>query len=114
MNKWFSREIESDGTDLADQVVGRKSWGLIGKAVSVVWPPMDATITSDARFAERAKIRQARAMSPWMKFRAGADLFEEACLWTLAGIKAQFPEFTELQRREELRRRLESGERTSR
>ncbi len=50
-------------------------------------------------------------MTPWMKFRAGADLFEEACLWTLAGIKNQFPEFTESERREELRRRLERGER---
>lgn len=71
-------------------------------------------IASDARFAEMAKIRQARAMSPWMKFRAGADLFEEACLWTLAGIKAQYPGFTESERREELRRRLNGGERTSR
>lgn len=71
-------------------------------------------IASDARFAEMAKIRQARAMSPWMKFRAGADLFEEACLWTLAGIKAQFPEFTESERREELRRRLDGGKRTLR
>lgn len=74
---------------------------------------MDAAIMSDARFAERAKIRQARAMSPWMKFRAGADLFEEACLWTLAGIKTQFPGFTESERREELRRRLDRSERHS-
>ena len=70
-------------------------------------------IASDARFAERAKIRQARAMPPWLKFRAGADLFEEACLWTLAGIKAQHPGFTEFQRHEELRRRLEGVDRTS-
>ena len=75
---------------------------------------MEATIVNDARFSERAKIRQARAMSPWVKFRAGADLFEEACLWTLAGIKAQYPGFTESERREELRYRLEGGQRPSR
>lgn len=50
-------------------------------------------------------------MSPEMKFRAGADLFEEACLWTLAGIAAKFPHFTESERRRELRRRLELAER---
>ena len=72
---------------------------------------MEATIASDARFAERAKIRQARAMSPEMKFRAGADLFEEACLWTLAGISAQFPQLSEGERLEELRRRLKLAER---
>ncbi len=74
---------------------------------------MEAMIASDARFAERAKVRQARAMSPWMKFRAGADLFEEACLWTLAGIKSQFPELTEVERREKLRRRLELNHRSA-
>ncbi|MEO5914170.1 MAG: hypothetical protein ABIS50_08055 [Luteolibacter sp.] len=72
---------------------------------------MEGLIASDARFAERAKIKQARAMSPEMKFRAGADLFEEACLWTLAGIAAKFPHFTESERRRELRRRLELAER---
>ena len=72
---------------------------------------MEATIADDALFVERAKIRQARAMSPEMKFRAGADLFEEACLWTLAGISAQFPQFGEKERQEELRRRLKLAER---
>ena len=71
---------------------------------------MESTIASDARFAERAKVRQARAMSPEMKFRAGADLFEEACLWSLAGISAQFPHLSESQRLEELRRRLKLAE----
>ena len=72
---------------------------------------MEATIADDALFVERAKIRQARAMSPEMKFRAGADLFEEACLWTLAGISAQFPQFGEREKHEELRRRLKLAER---
>ena len=41
---------------------------------------------------------------------AGADLFEDACMWTLAGIKPQFPEFTESGQRGELRRRLKLAE----
>ena len=45
-------------------------------------------------------------MSPAMKFRAGYELFEEGCRWTLAGIAAQFPELDESGRLAELRRRL--------
>lgn len=45
-------------------------------------------------------------MPPGMKFRAGADLFEEACQWTLAGIAHQFPDLDEEGRLKELRRRL--------
>ena len=90
-----------------------KSCGLIGKAVCALLLNMEVTIASDAKFPEWAKIRQARAMSPWMKFRAGADLFEEACLGTLAGIKSQFSELTEFERREKLRRRLERNHRDS-
>jgi len=37
---------------------------------------------------------------------AGADLFEEACRWTLLGIGNQFPDFSEEQQRAELRRRI--------
>jgi hypothetical protein len=51
---------------------------------------MDERIASDARFANLAKVRQARRMTPEMRFRAGSDLFEEACQWTLAGISARF------------------------
>ena len=67
---------------------------------------MDAEIAHDARMTEMAKVRQARRLSPGMKFRAGADLFEEACQWTLAGIAAQFPQLDASQRREILARRL--------
>lgn len=45
-------------------------------------------------------------MSPAMKFRAGCELFEEACRWTLAGIATQFPELNESERVAELRRRM--------
>lgn len=71
---------------------------------------MNTAIANDARLTEMAKVRQARRLSPEMKFRAGADLFEEACVWTLAGIAAQFPRFTEAERLEELRRRLKLAE----
>lgn len=67
---------------------------------------MEESIRQDALAADLAKVRQARAMSPGMKFRAGCDLFEEACRWTLAGIAAQFPEMDESSRLAELRRRL--------
>lgn len=53
---------------------------------------MEAKILSDVRFVSRAKIQQARAMSPEMKFRAGGDLFEEACQWSLAGLSYRFPD----------------------
>ncbi len=75
---------------------------------------MEAEIADDARFADRAKIKQAREMSPGMKFFAGADLFEDACLWTLAGIAAQFPNFSENERQDELRRRLRIADRRPR
>jgi hypothetical protein len=67
---------------------------------------MDSTIVADARSADLAKVRQAKAMSPEMKFRAGSELFDEACRWTLAGIAAQHPEMDESARNTELRRRL--------
>jgi hypothetical protein len=63
---------------------------------------MDERIASDARFAALAKVRQARMLSPEMKFRAGAELFEEACQWTLAGIANRFPESSESERRKKL------------
>jgi hypothetical protein len=68
---------------------------------------MDERIASDARFADLAKVRQARRLSPEMKFRAGSDLFEEACQWTLAGIRARFPHASDSEHREKLRRYLE-------
>lgn len=37
------------------------------------------SIASDALFVLRAKVRQARAMSPEAKFRAGPELFAEEC-----------------------------------
>jgi hypothetical protein len=73
---------------------------------------MEDFIRSDARASDLAKVRQARAMSPAMKFRAGYDLFEEACRWTHAGIASQFPELDESGRLAELRRRLALADRS--
>jgi hypothetical protein len=67
---------------------------------------MESSIQNDARAADLAKVRQARRMSPEMKFRAGSELFEEACRWTMAGIAHQFPDLDEAGRMKELRRRL--------
>lgn len=51
-------------------------------------------------------IEQARHMTGSQKLRAGGDLFDEACRWTLAGIRQQFPGITPEAAMDELRRRL--------
>lgn len=63
-------------------------------------------ITAQVRAADLAKVRRARAMTPFEKFSAGATLFEEACAWSLAGIAHQHPDWDEPTRQKELRRRL--------
>jgi hypothetical protein len=67
---------------------------------------VEKSIISDALAADLAKVRQARRMSPEMKFRAGSELFEEACRWSLAGISDQLPHLDEAGKMKELRRRL--------
>jgi hypothetical protein len=54
----------------------------------------------------REDLEQARRMTPEQKFRAGGDLFDAACRWTLAGIRQQNPGITDTQALQELRRRL--------
>jgi len=66
----------------------------------------DESIAAQARAADLAKVRRARAMSSYEKFDAGASLFEESCAWNLAGIAHQHPEWDEATREKELRRRL--------
>lgn len=63
-------------------------------------------ILAEARAVDLAKIRQARRMTPWEKFAAGAELFEEASYWTLAGIANQHPGWDAETRNRELLRRL--------
>lgn len=70
---------------------------------------MEATleqIRHDAAACYDTKVEQARRMSLQEKFLAGADLFEEACRWTMIGIQNQFPDFTEEEQNTELRRRI--------
>jgi hypothetical protein len=56
-------------------------------------------------------VRQARLLAPESKFRAGSDLFEEACQWTLTGIAARFPHANDAEKREKLRKRLNLADR---
>lgn len=51
-------------------------------------------------------LEQARRMTPSQKLRAGGDLFDDACRWTLAGIRREHPDFTPEQAMDELRRRI--------
>lgn len=53
-----------------------------------------------------ADVEQALQMTGSQKLRAGGDLFDEACRWTLAGIRAENPGITAEEAIEELRRRL--------
>jgi hypothetical protein len=66
----------------------------------------DESIAAQARAADLAKVRRARAMTPFEKFDAGASLFEEACAWTLAGITHQNPAWDAATQQRELRRRI--------
>ena len=71
---------------------------------------MDVTseqIMQEAQACYDSKVAQARRMSLAEKFLAGADLFEEACRWTMMGIRNQFPDLDVEEQRAELRRRLE-------
>jgi hypothetical protein len=55
---------------------------------------------------DREDIEQARRMTPAQRFWAGGELFDEACRWTLAGIRHQHPGISEGEALAELRRRL--------
>jgi hypothetical protein len=59
-------------------------------------------------------IDQACRMTGSQKLRAGGDLFDEACRWTLAGIRAQHPGISDADALEELRRRVRGVETTER
>jgi hypothetical protein len=64
-----------------------------------------------ARQIDREKIQRARAMTLIEKFRAGAELFDEACEVSRSGIRNRHPEWNEDQVETELIRRLEIGRR---
>lgn len=54
----------------------------------------------------RDRVLRARKMSADDKLWAGEELFEYACSITLAGIRHQFPHYTDADCRAELERRL--------
>lgn len=67
-------------------------------------PPPETQRLIDELYRE--ELREARAMSPEEKLRAGQQLFEGACRVTLAGIRHQNPGASEEQCLEILRQRL--------
>lgn len=72
---------------------------------------VEDVIAAQARISDLAKVRRARAMAPAEKFLAGAELFEEASEWSLAGIAARHPEMTREERVAELKRLMRISER---
>lgn len=68
-------------------------------------PPPETQRLIDELYRE--ELREARAMRPEDKIRAGQQLFEAACRVTLAGIHNQNPGATEEQCWQILRKRLE-------
>ena len=75
---------------------------------------MEDRIADDARAAFRAKVRQARAMTPEEKFSAGAELFEDSCRWVEAGIAARFPDSSPEERASRVEKQLTLAERLGR
>lgn len=61
---------------------------------------------------DREDIEQARRMTGSQKLCAGGDLFDDACRWTLAGIRHDHPGISDADAMAELRRRvaMEDGE----
>ena len=55
---------------------------------------------------DREDLDQARRMTGSAKLRAGGDLFDDACRWTLAGIRRDHPGISDADALRELRRRL--------
>ena len=68
-------------------------------------PPPETQRLIDELYRE--ELREARAMRPEDKIRAGQQLFEAACRVTLAGIRNQNPGASEEQCWQILRKRLE-------
>ncbi len=61
---------------------------------------------------DREKVLRARGMSIPEKFRAGSELFEEACELSRAGIRARHPAWLPEAVEQELARRIEIGRKT--
>jgi hypothetical protein len=68
-------------------------------------PPPETQRLIDELYRE--EIIEARAMTPEDKILAGEELFHMACSITAAGIRNQFPEADEAERRQILESRLD-------
>src|SRR5437660_5134880 len=68
-------------------------------------PPPETQRLIDELYRE--ELREARAMPPEQKLLLGEELFAYACSITMAGIRNQFPEADETERRRILEQRLE-------
>ena len=68
-------------------------------------PPPETQRLIDELYKE--EILDARSMTPAEKFFVGQSLFEAACRITLAGIRDQFPQASEEECLEILRKRLD-------
>jgi hypothetical protein len=68
-------------------------------------PPPETQRLIDELYRE--ELREARAMAPEQKLLLGEELFAYACSITMAGIRNQFPEADESERRRILEQRLE-------
>jgi hypothetical protein len=87
-NKWMPTDPEADGL----------------REEAAYTPPPATQRLIDELFRE--EIIQARKLSPVEKALAGQRLFESACRITLAGIRHQFPQASEEECVEILRKRL--------
>jgi hypothetical protein len=68
-------------------------------------PPPETQRLIDELYRE--ELREARAMPPEQKLLLGEELFAYACSITMAGIRNQFPEADDAERRRLLAQRLE-------
>jgi len=68
-------------------------------------PPPETQRLIDELYRE--ELREARAMPPEQKLLLSEELFAYACSITMAGIRNQFPEADETERRRILEQRLE-------
>ena len=55
----------------------------------------------------REKVRRARLQSPERKLVAGLELFEESLVRIRGGVRAQFPDFSDDEIDDEVRRRID-------
>jgi hypothetical protein len=73
--------------------------------VAIYTPPPETQRLIDELY--RQELLEARAMPPEQKLLLGEELFEYACSITMEGIRNQFPEADETERRRILESRLE-------